>query len=534
MSEGEQGEGMEENRPVAVLAAEGYGLWLPVVLALVAGLLMFAAFPPADLGGLAWLALALLFFAIAQCRKASWGALAGFAFGMAFYIPLMSYIGRYGIIALVALGVFEGVFTAAFGYLATYVNRLARPGIRIVATAGLWVLVEYLRVHRGPISNSLGSAYYSQWSELPLLQLASIGGGHLITFFMALVGAALATVAGAWVPAKLYRTEEMGPRYALQAARTMVIVYVLLFGGYFWGAWAYHDGEKVMAAADEEKGCRVGYAQAVVPMGEHTLLKDVNASVDGYFGLTETLPEGLDLIVWPETALPTVIETRPDLQARLADVARKRLCWFLAGVNEFAPEGRLKNTLLLFDPKGNVVDKYSKVHLVPFGEYVPFRERFKDFWSKFPVRPFDYAPGDGFKVLQAGNIKIGPLICFEGLFGQYARELCRKGAEVLVYATSDAWAQGTYEIQQHTRTAVVRAVEARRYVVRVGTDGQSMVITPFGDELGVLEIGKPGVERETVFPIDELSFYHKYGDAPLMLLCAALWVAAMVEAVRKG
>ncbi len=524
---------MEENRPTVGLAAEGYGLWLPVAISVAAGVVMFAAFPPADLGGLAWIALALFFFALTQCRKASWGALAGMAFGIAFYAPLLSYIARYGAVALVVLCLAEAVFIAAFGYLATYVNRLARPGLRIAATAGLWVLFEYLRAHRGPIGMTLGSAYYSQWSELPLLQLASIGGGHLITFFMALVGSALATVAAAWVPAPLYRTEEMGPGYARQAARAMVIVYVLLFGGFFWGAWAYRDGEKVMAAADEEKGFRVGYVQAVVPMAQHTLLKDVNASVTGYFGLTEALPEGLDLIVWPETALPTVIDARPDLEARLADIARRRLCWFLAGVNESASEGRLRNTLLLFDPAGKITGKYSKMHLVPFGEVVPLRARFRDFWSRFPVRPFDYAPGDGFKVMQAGDIKIGPLICFEALFEQYARDLCRKGAEVLVYATSDAWAQGTYEVAQHSRTAIVRAVEARRYVVRVGTDGESMVITPFGDRLGVLEIGKPGVQRETVFPIDELSFYHKVGDAPLMLLCAALWMAAMVEAMKK-
>jgi apolipoprotein N-acyltransferase len=516
----------------ARLTGPGYGLWLPVVLSAAAGLIMFAAFPPADLGGLAWLGLALFFFALTQCRKASWGALAGLAYGMAFYATFLGYIGRYGAVPLIALAAAEAAFVALFGYLATFLNRLTRPGLRMGATAALWVLLEYLRAHRGPVGMTLGSTYYSQWSELPLLQLASIGGGHLITFFIALVAAAIATVAAAWLPMRLYRTEGMDAGYAREAARAMLFVYALLFAGFFWGSWAYRDGEKLMAAVPEEKGCRVGYVQAYVPMGPHTLLKDVEASVGAYFGLTEVLPAGLDLIVWPETAIPAVLDLRPDLWKRMADVARKRQCWFLAGSNETASEGRLKNTLFLFDPAGTVTDKYSKNHLVPFGEVVPGRKRFK--WlSKFPIRPFDYAPGDGFKVLRAGKVKIGPLICFEALFEQFPRALCRKGAEVLVFSTSDAWAQNSYEVMQHSRTAIVRAVEARRYVVRVGTDGESLVITPFGDRLSVLPAGKPGVQRETVYPIDALSFYHRIGDWPLMLLCCGLWLWAMAEAVRR-
>jgi apolipoprotein N-acyltransferase len=524
----------DEIRPGLSIAGPGYGLWLPIVLSAVAGGTMFAAFPPVDLGALAWVALTVLFFALTQCRKGWWGAAAGLVFGMAFYTPLLAYIARFGAVPMVALALTEALFVALFGYLATSVNRLARPGLRIVATASLWVIFEYLRAHRGPIGLTLGSVYYSQWDELPLLQLASIGGGHLITFFVALVAAALATVAAAWAPVRLFRTDEMGAGYARQAARAMVLVYVALFAGFFWGSWAYRDGERAMAAANEAKGYRVGYVQAAVPMAEHTLQKDISNSVARYFGLTKELPEGTDLIVWPETALPAVIDDRPDLRERMAEVARQRKCWFLAGVNEMASEDRLKNSLLLFDPKGDLVDRYSKVHLVLFGEVVPMRARFEDFWAKFPVRPFDYAPGDGFKVLQAGDIKIGPLICFETLFEQYPRLLCRRGAEVLVFATSDAWAQNTYEVAQHSRTAILRAVEARRYVVRVGTDGESMVVSPFGDKLSVLDIGKPGARQETVFPIDELSTYHRYGDAPLMLLCAAMWLWGMWEGLMKA
>jgi apolipoprotein N-acyltransferase len=261
-------------------------------------------------------------------------------------------------------------------------------------------------------------------------------------------------------------------------------------------------------------------------MGHTATAEETRQAAEAYFRLSGALPAGCDLIVWPETAIPTFIELNAEYRGRLAAMAREKGSYLLVGGAEPAPEGKVYNTLFLFTPQGEIADKYRKVHLVLFGEYVPWRKQLK-FLKRFPIRPFDYAPGRGFALMQAGDMKFGNLICFESLFARYTRYLCRLGAEFLVITTSDHWAQGTYELAQHSRIEVLRAVEARRFVVRVATDGESMIITPFGQRLSVLEIGEQGAQHDLVFRQTGLSLYHRWGDLPLLLGCMILWLAAL-------
>ncbi|MCD6352175.1 MAG: apolipoprotein N-acyltransferase [Armatimonadetes bacterium] len=505
--------------------------WLPMLLATIAGGLMFAAFPPADVGELAWASLALFLFALTQCPVPWWGAVAGGLFGLAFYGPLLWYVSAFGFVPWLVLIVAEASFTAAVGFLAVQLNALRQPLLRVAATASLWVLFEYLREHRGSVSLSLGDVYYTQWSQPAVLQLASLGGGHLITFVMVLLSAALAVVAVAWLPVRLYRPAAADPNFRRFSARALVLCYVIFFACYFWGNWVWQRGTKAVDQVIASQGFDIGYVQAAVPMGHTATAGETQTAVQAYLHLTDTLPAGLDMIVWPETAITAVLEQSKEYLTEVSWVPREKGSWLLAGANEEAPAGKLYNTLFLFNPEGHIVDRYRKVHLVLFGEYVPWRDKLK-FLERFPIRPYDYAPGEGFKVLQAGEMKFGTLICFESLFPSYTRQLCRDGAEFLVIATSDHWAQGTYEIAQHSRVAILRAVEARRFVVRSATDGESMVITPFGRRLSVIDIGEAGVQRERIVSLHALSTYHRFGDAPLLLLCCALWVGALAGSLR--
>ncbi len=512
----------------------GYGLWVPLAMAVAAGGLMFCAFPPLDLGGLAWLAAAVFFFAITQCPSPRTGALVGGVYGAAFFGPLLWYISAFGLVPWALVVFLEALFTAAMGYLAAWLNELRRPGWRVVALASLWVIIEYLRAHRGPVSLSLGSVYYTQHTELPLLQLASVGGGLLISFYIALLAAAMATTAVMWLPGRWLRPPGWGPRMARDAARALLIAYAAFFAAFFWGSWTYRTGSRATASVPEAAGFRLVYVQAASRSKHTVTVAEAESSAEAYFSLTEMAPAGADLIVWPETAMPLVLDDRPDLRDRLAKLAQDKGSFLLVGANEQAPRGRLYNSMLLISPAGDIIDRYRKVHLVLFGEYVPGRERFK-FLERFPIRPYDYAPGEGPKVLQANKMRFGVLICFEALFPEYTRWLCRHGAEFIVIATSDAWAANTYEVAQHSATAVFRAVEARRYVIRASTHGRSMVITPFGDCVGVIEIGERGLQSQLVVPLRRLSFYHRWGDWPLMVFCLLAWLGACGQMLmRKG
>jgi len=495
-------------------------------MAAVAGGLMFCAFPPADIGELAWVSLPLFALALTQCRRPGWGALAGLVFGLSFYGPLLSYISAFGVVPWALVVLMESALLVALGYLATQLNPLGRPLLRAAASAALWVLVEYLREHRGAVSLTLGDIYHSQWGQPSLLQLASVGGGHLISFLMVLLSSALAIAAMAWLPGRLHRPAATGTALRRDAARTLVFCYLVFFAAFFWGNWAYRRGTGIIENLPERVAFRVSYVQAAVPMGHTATAEEAREAADAYLRLSDALPRGSDLIVWPETAIPAFLEQNDEYREAVAEMARRKGSYLLAGGCEPAPMEKLYNTQFLFDPSGRIVDRYRKVHLVLFGEYVPWRKQLK-FLERFPIRPFDYAPGDGYNVMQAGDMRFGNLICFESLFPQYTRLLCRLGAEFIVITTSDHWAQGTYELAQHSRIEVFRAVEARRYVVRVATDGESMIITPFGRRLSVLEIEEQGVQHDLVFPIEALSLYHRWGDWPLLLLCCVLWIGAL-------
>lgn len=510
----------------------GPGLWLPLGLAAAGGALMFVAFPPADLGEVSWIALPLVLLAFLQCGRPWQGGVAGAIFGFCFYGPLLAYIARFGTLPWLLVVVLEAIFTAVWGSLVVQLRRLARPGLRVVATAGLWVVIEYLREHRGPLSLPLGDFYYCQWNQPSLLQLASVGGGHLITFMMVLLGAALAVAAHAWLPFRLSRSlAETGSRFRRDAARALLACYVAFFAAFFWGNWVFQQGSRRLSGTDASAAVRLGYVQASVPMGHTPTADEARRAAEAYFTLTETLPDGLDLIVWPETALAMVLDIAPKYREQLGQLALDKQAYILAGASEQAPQGKLYNTLFLLDPQGQIIDRYRKVHLIVFGEYVPWRERLR-FLERFPIRPYDYAPGEGFKVLRAGSMTFGPLICFEALFPAYTRLVCRQGAQFIVVATSDHWARDTYELAQHSRTAMFRAVEARRWVARAATDGESMVITPYGQRLSILGIGERGAQVETILPVRGLSMYHRLGDAPLLLVCALVWIIAVVTAHR--
>jgi apolipoprotein N-acyltransferase len=511
----------------------GYGPAVAILVAGLAGLAMFAAFPPAEIGALAWVALFLFFFALGQCPGPGWAALVGLVYGLCFFLPLLGYICAFGVVPWLLLGLWEAAGLAALGLLGWQVSQGQRPGWKIAGLAALWVLLEYGRGHRGPLSLTLGDVYYSQWDQPALVQLASLGGGHLISFLMAGLCAALAVTARAWVPGRWRRPPGWGPEYARDAARALLTVYTMFFLAFFWGVWVYGRGRRMLASLAPARGVRVGYVQASV--ARHHVLQpgEAERSAESYFALSELLPPGLQLVVWPETALPVVLARHTDYQARLKALARQLQAWLLVGANEEAPGGRLYNTLFLFDPQGRVAGFYRKVHLVLFGEYVPGRKRFP-FLQRFPIRPFDYAPGADFTVLRAGQVSFGPLICFEALFPEYARLLCQRGAEFLVIATSDAWAAGSYELRQHSRTAVFRAVEARRFVLRVADHGESALITPWGERLAVLQVGERGVQHEVLFPVQGLSLYHRWGDGPLLGLCLVLWVGAAAGARRPA
>lgn len=488
--------------------------WWKLALALGSGLLTALCFPPGDYGPLAWLALAPFFFALTQVRPLG-GLLLGIVYGYAFLGSLASFMLIYGHVEWAATVGFEALFLGLFAMAAAACNRVVHPALRALGVAAAWTLAEMLRGGIGSLGFTVGDLGYTQHDQVPLLQTAAMVGHYGLGFFIAGINALLTQAILGVIPG-IFARPLMHPRqFAQSSARAALAGYVVVIMLYLWGAIVMRADERTSGPTIE-----AAVVQAALGDSEGATRGDADQALETYLALSETIPEAVDLIVWPEVAVPDSLNQRPDMLARLGEHAHRQSAWLIVGGFEFA-EGRVFNSLYVFSPDGVHTETYRKVILVPFGEYVPMRHRFP--WlARFALRSVDFSPGPEHRLLRLGDWRGGPLICFEGLFPKAVRANVRLGAEFIVIGTSDAWAAGTAEIEQHSFTAPLRAVESRRWLVRAGTWGISQIVSPYGRVVAHVPDSQPGVAWAPIEPRRDLSVYQRFGDAPMLTLCLAL------------
>lgn len=499
--------------------------WPKVGLAVIAGVMLFAAFPPIDLGPVAWFALIPFFFALTQVRPGGGFAL-GVIFGFTFLGLFAAFMLEYGFIAWFASVTFEALFFGVFGLVAAMCNKSVHPGVRALAVAGAWTLVEMFRGGIGGLGFTVGNLGYTQYDQLPLVQSASMVGHFGLGLFIAFVNAAMAQVLLAIAPGVFIRPR-VNPRwFASMAARAALGSYVVTLLVFIWGALIIRFGEETGGEPIE-----VAAVQASLSDLEGTSVERANEAFETYAALSRSIPNDVQLIVWPETAIPVALNLNEEYAGRIGDLAVEKSSWIVTGAYKVVG-GEVYNTLFAFSPEGEMTDDYSKHILVPFGESVPWDDRFP--WlRKFALRSVDFSAGEGAKLLQLGDLEAGPLICFEALFPHAVQANTRLGADVIVIGTSDAWAADTWEIEQHSVTAPLRAAESRRYVVRAATWGRSQIIAPDGEVLADVPVGEPGVAWQEIRPRTELSTYHRWGDLPVQVLCGALLWFGLVGLPRR-
>ena len=190
-----------------------------------------------------------------------------------------------------------------------------------------------------------------------------------------------------------------------------------------------------------------------------------------------------DLVLWPETAMPFYLQESKELTESIRRLCQSEEIDLITGAPGYTllPGGgyHLHNRAYLFDRSGSITDYYSKQHLVPFGEYVPF-SRFLPFLSKLVQGVGDFAPGPRAEPLKTRNLAMGILICYEIIFEQLADRRVDMQSNVLINLSNDAWFGRTSAPRQHLHQAVLRAVEQQRFVIRATNSGISAVITPRG------------------------------------------------------
>jgi apolipoprotein N-acyltransferase len=442
-------------------------------LALLGGVLTYLAFPRFSLRPLAVVGPALLLAAVARqpLRRA---AGLGFAYGLACFVPLLVWLQTgAGTNAWLVLALLEAAFLALSGPALALVSRL--PAWPLWA-ASVWVLQEALR-GRVPFGGFTWGRLAFAMDEGPYLRWAAVGGAPLVSFLVAL-GAACLVVAVRHAGGAARRFSGTSP--PLAAAAVLAGALPLLLAPLL--PHAPPATRTTTVALVQGNVPRLGLASFDPRQQEMVVRNHVTAT----FTLADEVAAGRlpapEFVVWPENS--TDRDPRGDVTVRtLIDGAVRQVgVPTLIGAVLERSDGGAENAGVVWDPATGFGATYAKRHLVPFGEYVPFRDLLTPFFGRLQMVGSGFVPGtdDSGGVLRLGQTTAGDVICFEIAYDDLVRGAVRNGAEVVVVQTNNASFGRTDLTHQQLAMSRVRAVEHGRTVLVAATSGVSAVIAPDG------------------------------------------------------
>ncbi len=496
------------------------------LLSVCSGLMIAFSFPNAGYSFLAWVALIPLLVALEGASNRTAFRI-GMTCGFSAYTVILYWINivitHYGHLpwaVSIPLYLLLAGWLALFYGLAVLVARAGeQAGLKTALTLPIaWVAFDFIRsfLLSGFPWAMLG---HSQFRTLPLIQIADITGVYGITLLIVLSNVVLYRVlralSGARVP------------YPVKSA---VIMIIALIATLFYGFDRLNKQE-----TSNDKPLRVALIQGNIDQDVKWSPAFQEQTLAIYERLTrQAVKEPVDLVVWPESAVPFFFQDELNQAERVKGLARELAVNLLIG----SPAHELRNgqrtflnSAFLISPQGETVGRSDKMHLVPFGEYVPLG-RYFPFISKLVVGIGDFSSGENVHSLPVAQTRIGTLVCFEGIFPELAREYVRTGARVLVNITNDAWFGRSSAPYQHLSIAAFRAVETRTPLIRAANTGITAIIDHNGHISTMTALFEEGFRTGEIKPGSGDSLYLKFGDAPAWL-CVLLTIGFALQAWRK-
>lgn len=484
------------------------------ILPVASGLLLALSFPLFDIESLAWVALVPLLLAI---RGSSWktafgqGWLAGlvfFAMTLHWVITAMHQYGK------MPFAVSFLVMLLLAGYCALYVGSFCavlaltpdrRGLIRTWTAPALWVALEWARTYllSGFPWALLG---YSQYHNLTVIQVADVTGVYGVSFMLVLANVVATRIADAVIT----RATDAGGRPPLPWIAAPLAA-TLIAGVVAYGQWRLSPQRD--SAGDHT--VRIGLVQPNVDQAQKWDAAYRRDTIDRHKRLSLQISDEADLVIWPEAATPFLFDVETTYKEELLSFVRERSVPLLFGspAVESRTDGQLRllNSAYLVSGDGVVLDRYDKVHLVPFGEYIPL-QGILSFLDKLVVGIGDFVPGPGPRVLGAPGGRLGIVICFEVIFPDLVRQFVDQGADYMVTITNDAWFGQSGAPYQHFAMVVFRAVENRIAFARAANTGISGFIDAEGHILRTTDLFVEGALGGEVRTGGPRTFYTAYGD----------------------
>ncbi|WAZ20260.1 apolipoprotein N-acyltransferase [Streptomyces cinnabarinus] len=485
--------------------------WRRSLLAALAGALPVLAFPAPALWWFAYVTLVpwiLLLRTAPTARRALYdGWCGGFGFMLAMHHWLLPNLHVFTFVIAALLGALWAPWGGLVRHFLAGTPGPGRVAGALVVLPSGWLMVELVRSWEG-LGGPWGMLGASQWQVTAGLRLASVGGVWLVSFLLVALNVAVAVLVSV-------RASRVPAVAGLVATATVTSV------AWVWSPRPDTDGRTRIAVVQPGviKGADSGAQRFAV---EERLTR-------------ELVGQDLDLIVWGESSVGFDLASRPDLATRLADLSRATGAPILVNVDARRSDkpGIYKSSVLV-GPEGLTGDRYDKMRLVPFGEYVPARSLLGWATSVGEAAGEDRRRGSEQVVMRTGNgLRVGPMVCFESAFPDMSRQLVEDRAQVLVAQSATSTFQQSWAPEQHASLAALRAAESGRPMVHSTLTGVSAVYDASGERVGDWLGTSASAAQVYDVPLARgTTLYVRFGDWPVLaaLLILAAW--CLGEGVR--
>jgi apolipoprotein N-acyltransferase len=502
-------------------------VYFEIILVLISAILLILSFPHLNLEFLAWIAFVPLFFTL-QNKSKNKAFLLSYLSGIMFWFGIIYWLIHVTFLGSVLLVLYLALYFGIFGFIITRYSLLStRYSIIFVSSA--WVLLEYLRSH---LFTGFGWALlgYSQYLNLPAIQIADSTGVWGVSFLVMMVNVFVYNIIRY---ASCAMRKKQRKSLSLISCLLPLLFLFLSFGYGFYKLRTTHN--------TQHTALKISVIQGNVPQAIKWKKAAAGEILKRYFGLSRLVADdNPDLIIWPESALPGILGEDTHLTESLEALVNEIQIPLLLGVVSL-DKNDYYNSSILISKQNKFIQRYDKIHLVPFGEYIPLKRIFGFLETIVPIG--DFIPGKEYTVfsLDARRTthdarRFSVLICFEDIFPQISRQFARRGADFLVNMTNDAWFGNTSSPYQHLSASVFRAVENGVYLVRAANTGISGFITSEGRIEPLIEhdSGKQtfisGYKTKDIFlKINQGSFYTQWGDW-FILVCGMMAMYGFIMA----
>lgn len=491
-----------------------------IVAGVLGGLLLALSFPPFPTRVLSLVALVpLLGYFIAgrsgnnavDIKRAT---ITGFIFGLTFFLILLFWVANLipessarmpwlMVPALILLVLYLSCYTALFALVLSFLAK--RFGaVALFAAPGLWSLIELVR-SRGELGFPWGVVSNSIAIYPVAIQGVSFYGPFGLSLMLVLVNV-LITLA-------VFKKSLKWRGLSVAGAAVIIVVHVV------WGGVAVNRLDDEMAAVEQRND--VAVVQPNLDLG----IKWEPAYRDTIFRQIEEMTfeaagHGARLVIFPETAAPISVSHAYEYRQWLKSIAERAGVDLLTGYVDHTREGNdwsAFNAAGLFDSQGRHIAQYKKVHLLPFGEKIPWSQYIPAL-SKMNFGQANFKSGEFQTQFHSNKGTFGVLICFESIFSDFTRRYVHNGADFIVNITNDGWFGSRRGPMQHAELAIFRAVENRVTLLRAANTGISMLVDPAGRVHNRIDLDIEGMILGSIYTTNHRTIFTEYGHLPFFLM----------------